>query len=564
MRKDLNKKIKYFFSESFRARTIEEYSAVFLRGLKANKLSLSDGAPKSRVPWLYLRVLAFGFILFAVVTAAYRLCNGSTDLISTVIYGALFFNVATLVFFYELYPENDLSLLLLLLIVLAGGAVTSAVISLGYEFIYDDPFMSSPWVSLIWTAFWEELVKGAAAVCAVILLKNKNPFYCFLIGFAVGTGYSYLEDLGYIYSYTVGGKYEWAVLMSVGRGLSCAFSHAPWTGLIAWAFVKFEKPYKNFRFYAVTAACMVLHYFADVPFFVEELQFLKGFNLGWLIETAVVASIVSLLFFALKKPVTAGGKAEILVRTNSSVVGNYSHIANVTALVCAVAASAVALIGCSLDIGYKYDYYEIYGDENFIALEQDGKTLKADWEREYDETSENYLQIIIDGGAVRTVQAEEDGDATYYYYYSADENGAKTLTNIAVKTYGSVYYCTTLEIYDGFYYVLSGYPWRVDYIPDDPAEIDDSDEPDEPAEPAEPSEPEDPPALIKTVYYYAVSPVSYSYDTERDCYRVRSEEQSFHGLAEAISLAALTVLISAGGVTAFVILKKKSGKVRYD
>ncbi|MDE6586482.1 MAG: PrsW family intramembrane metalloprotease [Clostridia bacterium] len=559
-------KIKYFVSESVRPRTVKEYSAVFLRGLKANENPLSDKTPRSRVPWLYLRVLAFGFILFAIVLTAFRLCYGATDFMSTIFYGALFFNVATLVFFYELYPESDLSLLLLLLTVLVGGAISNFIISLGYEFIYSDPFMSRPWISLIWTAFSEEFAKGAVAITAVVLLKNKNPFYCFLIGFAVGTGYSYLEDIGYIYNYAGGRHYEWAVLMSIGRGLSCAFSHAPWTGLICWAFAKFKKPFINFRFYAVVLACMVLHYFADIPFFAKGFEFLKGLNFGWLIEAAVVGSIIALQYFALRNPDKGERQTPIPVPQTSLTGGQkFNHAANVTALLCAVAVSAAALVGCALDIGEKYGYDELYGEESFIALVQAGSVIKADWEREYDETAENYIQIIKDGKQVRAVQKEVEEEREYYYYYETVESGEMVLTNIAAKVDGKVYYCEKLLIYEDYYMRLYGYPNRVDYIPDDPPEEPvEPIEPEEPVEPVEPEEPVEPPKLLKTVIYYPVDDFSYSYDIEKGCFLIRQTEPVFHGLTAVIVIPSLIGAISVGGVTATIVLKKKSRKAKND
>ena len=154
-------KLRYFARESVRRRTRWEYGEIFLRGT-AEK----DGGVPS-VPWLYLRVLALGIIIFSVSVLAYRLTHSSIDLLTAILYGAIPFNAAVLVFFYELYPERDLNIFLLIFVAFAGGAVACAGITLGYQYIYDDPFMQNPWVSLLWTGFWEELIKGAVAVSAV-------------------------------------------------------------------------------------------------------------------------------------------------------------------------------------------------------------------------------------------------------------------------------------------------------------------------------------------------------------------------------------------------------------
>ena len=180
-------KIKYFLKESLRPRTLEDYKEFFSRGMKNG-----DGEVP-QIPWLYLRALLLGFLLFSITVLNYRLSRGSVDYMTTIAVGGLCVNIPVLVFFFELYTKRDLSIFLLLLTVLIGGVLSVFFITLGYEYIYSDTFNQIPWVSILWTGFWEELCKGAVAIAAVALLKKKNPFVCFLNGYAVGTDYTVFE-----------------------------------------------------------------------------------------------------------------------------------------------------------------------------------------------------------------------------------------------------------------------------------------------------------------------------------------------------------------------------------
>ena len=542
-------KLRYFARESVRRRTRGEYGEIFLRGT-AEK----DGGVPS-VPWLYLRVLAVGIIIFSVSVLAYRLTHSSIDLLTAILYGAIPFNAAVLVFFYELYPERDLNIFLLIFVAFAGGAVACAGITLGYQYIYDDPFMQNPWVSLLWTGFWEELIKGAVAVSAVAVLKKKNPFCCFLVGFAVGSGFSFLEDMSYIYSYARGYGTNWLVLMPIGRGLSCAFSHAPWTGIICFAYAKFKRPFLNFRFYGTVLAVMILHYLADVPFFAEEVAFLQGLNFGWLMEAFVVVAIVLLQYFALKSCYKKQPEqTEIPLHSETPVAEKYAHAANVTGLVCSLALSAVILIGCALNIGNTWKYVEFHTDGEFISYMQGGRSFIADWTREYDVNSGDYFQYFFEGVKKRAVQREADGDIEYFYFYELDEEGNFRLNNIGVKVGGEVLYCNRIIVYEDNYLERRNIIPAIDYIPVDKEES----VPDDPSEPENPDNPIVLPEPLRIIDYFSGSYRNFTLNLETQTFKVRTDELYFNGLAAAITLGSLFASTALGGAVAVIILKKKS------
>ncbi len=208
-------RIKFFFKETFRPHSKEEYAEVFTRGLGAN---CSEEVAR-KLPWLYIRVFALNLVLFAITAITFRVARYSADYLTAILFGGLLFNIPLCILFFELYPKRDLSLLKLFAVLVIGGVVSTILITLGYEFIYSTDSEPNAWISTLWVGFWEEFIKGAVAIAAIALLKRKDPLLCFLIGFAVGTGYSFTEDLGYIYSLSRSDGVSWLVLTSVGRGL---------------------------------------------------------------------------------------------------------------------------------------------------------------------------------------------------------------------------------------------------------------------------------------------------------------------------------------------------------
>lgn len=553
MENSFKSSLAFFLRESFRPRTKEEYKAVFKCGVSF------DRRP---VPWLYLRVLAAGFILFAVSVLINRLCDYSSAFTMAVALGGLFANVPLLIFFYELNPRRDISFLTLSALAVVGGVLSSALTLVGYEFIYGGN--DNPWVSYLWTGFLEELAKMAAALPVIIILRKKNPFACFLIGIAVGTGYSVFEDFGYIYAY--GGNYlsgdTWVVLMSVGRGFSCFCSHAPWTGVICWAFAAFKKPWLNVRFYGVVVASMLLHYLADVPFYADGFRFLEGFNAGWAIEAFVVAGIVVMVVLMLRRSYAELGcvkrteeeRAKIPLARKSKL----SHAGNVTAVLCAVFVSAATCAGCALQFEEKSLVSYFGSDGEFISFIQNEKSLSADWARLYDGAAADYSQFIENGELKSATQKVAAGGYDYYYVYVFGESAE--LSAVGVKIDGKVHYCRRMTIYsDGSKTVYYGYPPNYEPVGDDPAP------PPEPVDPPEePSEPVDPPEVVKTVEYFHLAEAGVNYDSESGRFKVIEKVPAVAPYAIALALGVASAVVAAGGTAAVIILKIKSGRKNDD
>jgi len=544
----VSEKIKYFFKETFRPHSKEEYADFFTRGMS------SDEGISRKLPWFYIRVFALNLFIFAVAVLVFRLARYSSDYITAIIFGGLLFNIPLFVFFFELYPKRDFSFLKLLAVLIVGGAVSTALITLGYRFIYSTSDEPNAWISTLWVGFWEELVKGAVAIATAIILKKKNPFLCFLIGFAVGTGYSFFEDLGYIYSLSRSHGTALLVLTSIGRGLSCVCSHAPWTAMICWGFAKFKKPFLNFRFYGVVIGMMALHYFADVPFFDENLDILRGVTVGWAIEAGVVIAIFIAVFFALKnafKEIYADGKPEYPQAEPLNKRAKLSQTANVTAVLCAAALSVFTFAGCSMTVGERVVYEKIYDDAEFIEYVQDGTPLRADLKRKFEEEGEIYSEFISEGKRLGATQKVKEGEYDYFYVYKFDGNGTSALESVGVRVNDSLCYLRQFIIFEDMYYSYYGYPDSYEPVDGSLWGVEEGDD-----QPPEAEQPEEKP--VKVVSFFNVNGVSCSYSVEEKCYLVGTGETEFAGLAGIIALSVLSGVTVIGGSATYITLKIKA------
>lgn len=553
-KKPAKERIKYFFKETFRPHSKDEYAEVFLRGLGSN---CSEEVAR-KLPWLYIRVFALNLALFALAAFVFRIASYTADYLTAILFGGLLFNIPLFVFFFELYPKRDLSLLKLVAVLIIGGVISTVLVTLGYEFIYSTDGEPNAWISTLWVGFWEELIKGAVAIVAFVLLKKRDPLCCFLIGFAVGTGYSFTEDLGYIYSLSRSDGISWLVLTSVGRGLSCVCSHAPWTAMIGWAYAKFKKPFINFRFYGIAVSMMALHYFADVPFFDDNLNILRGVTVGWAIEAAVVAAILLAVFFVLKgyfKSLYAAEKPELPQYVPLTKRAKLSQAANITAVLCASLLSVLAFAGCCIKVGNRLVYDKIYADEEFISYVQKNLPFNYNLKREYDGAGDDYSQFVSEGnvlGATQKVVDEETGYEYFYVYTFDNKDKTPVLQSVGVKLEGELFYLRQIVVFEDYYYTYYGYP--TDYPP---VSFEDENE-DGGEEGGEEEEPAEEPKPVKVVSFFNIEGANCGYSLEEGCFEINNGKTEFVGLAGIIALSALAGATLIGGSAAFITLKIKA------
>ena len=525
-------KIKRFFKETFRAHTRQEYKDFFVRS--------GDGEYKT-YPFMWLRVLVLELIIFAIVLIVSEFTGYDTFWSYAVLTGGMLINIPLFILVYELYPSCDVGFLKYFIAFFVGGAV-AIVLSLLVYYAYRP---SNEWLSALWTGFVEEFFKAVPAIVFILVYRNKNPLFGFLIGAAVGAGVSVIEDMYYIHDSAGawgfwGNNWQSLIEVSVGRGLSAGCTHTLWTALIGWAFCKFKKPLINFRFYLVAILCVALHFVWDLPL-----------DIWWVSELVYIGcAVVGLAFVVvlLKKEraaVFGGGKviqAEQLaveevaaadaVAVKSSAFG-LSHIANIVAAVCLSVISVFIIGVCYSDWGFT-SYQNIYFESipELYDYVQDGLPIDADeiLKREYDESvkfEENYAYAYENGERVSATQTvnETKGEYEFEYFYGYvfrydEENDVRTpeLDYVYMNVNGIKYRQHTLYNYNG----------------------------------------------DKLVYFTKEDP-DIGYDDGKDQYYVTEYcDEYYDGLAGTVVVGSAIGLVLIGGIVAVTTLKIKARRLKND
>lgn len=173
-------RITYMFRETFRAHSKEEYREFLTRGLGDSK-----GGLTGTYPWLYVRIFFILFILFTVNTVILRFTGNTLYVPTVTLLGGITFTIPFMVFLFEIYPKRDLSVLKLFGILVLGGTAAGVLTQIGYALID----ISNPWYSALISGLVEEVSKAIVAVAAIMIMRNKNSYACFLIAAAVGAGF---------------------------------------------------------------------------------------------------------------------------------------------------------------------------------------------------------------------------------------------------------------------------------------------------------------------------------------------------------------------------------------
>ena len=408
-----------FAYETFRPHSKKEYAELFARG--------NGGEEGTPYPWFYARVLLFSLLIFTLLCLSYSLSN--INFIAVAVVGGVFADLTFIVLLYELYPKRDLSLMIPVLVLFVGGLLSSVFA----EILYGIAGFGAPFADQAWTAFVEETSKVLATIIILLVLKNRNPFYCFIIGAAVGGGFSAFENMWYIY----GEGFMWNGLseaMQTGllRALGTPFSHAAWAGAFGWA-ISGDKPWRRWQPYAVYAFNFTMHFFVNFPL----MTLFSGWK-GYPISAVTgILSFVFIIFLIAKcrrelsSPAVINDLSEMrtYLKINSEDKGysggnykiaRFEFIANALAAA-AIFCFSVMLLGPTCVYGGRTNFKEYrYKDlQTCIDIAQSGLTFAPDFEREYVEysdPSENYAYTWANGQLTYVVQREQYGE--YFYRYS--------------------------------------------------------------------------------------------------------------------------------------------------
>lgn len=410
-----------FAYETFRTRSGSDYSEIFTRGRG------EEG--KSPYPWLYARVFLCCFLLFCFVCLAYSVSE--LNFPEAIVTGGVLLDITFIVLLFELYPGRDMPLILPLSVFFVGGALASALSNLLYGILN----VSQPYAEEAWISFNEETCKAAVTVALVVLLGKRNPFYCFIIGAAVGGGFSAYENMWFMYTdgfYYMNGL-SMAMQSALWRALGTPFSHAAWAGLFGWA-LSFSKPWKNIRCYGVYLFNLVMHFFVDFPL-MQEFAGWKGYP---------ISAISGLLTFAFMLCVLVrlrGGKrpqgGEYVVRyprINCEALpeekrwsADYGILKNACGWLFLFLAGLTSLGPTCVFGGYSsYRTVEFQDWNSCLNALHGGRYIEFDPARPYEELDDislNYSYTVQEGELFGVVQREQFGDyfVLYSYEYETSE-----------------------------------------------------------------------------------------------------------------------------------------------
>lgn len=437
--------LQKFAYETFRPRTREDYDELFTRG--------RDEQTPAPYPWFYARVLLASFLIFSFSAIGYSMSRLGFPAVMYA--GGIMADLTFIVFLAELYPKRDLPLLTPLAALFVGGIVSSGIIYIFYGILS----VRAPYASQAWTAFVEETGKAVTVIALLAILKKRNPFFCFIIGAAVGGGYSAFENMWYMYS---GGLVAAAgpsngIFTALIRALGTPFSHAAWSGLFGWS-LSGDKPYKKWQPYVIFAFNYAMHFFVNFPL----MSAYKGWN-GYLISAFTGILTLALMIFVLatcKKqhhvtpvlPNLLHGYAHTVKVNNKSASWGTERLgftANLLAA-CALTALGFAMLGPTCVFGGYTNHRTYYYDDVQSALlaAEGGRLFLPDFQRpyvQYDNPDENFYYSVQEGKMVTVIQKQQYGDYFYRFQYGntkyvlTADSGGNFVTYLTYLPEGAVY-----------------------------------------------------------------------------------------------------------------------------
>lgn len=408
-------KISYYFRQTFRRHTGEEYSELLTRGFRGEK-----GVNKV-YPWAYIRVFTLLFILYAVFILIVRFT--SNELFTPTINAAasIMFSFSFLVFLYELYPNRDLSIMAVVLALLIGGAGANVITQILYSLFA----AQNKWMQAVYAGFFEEIPKAVATVAVIVVSRKRSPFAGFLFGAAVGCGFSITEDMGYVFVEIS----ELPVLnltaiinVSVSRGLSAFCTHILWTGAVGWVFNLRNKWLSKLAFYLVLLLSCGLHIAWDLPLGTLALSFVCA---GC--AAVALSELIFIVWRERKKVFTEEEHAyppyytEDADSTNQSVPEYWTHASHLTIAIAVFLMAVIAVIYCSIPFRETYSTQSFGDSESFISFMQDDIVLGVDENRAYDKNDSQNDEVsgeyIVQSERETVIKDGKEIDVVYDYMY---------------------------------------------------------------------------------------------------------------------------------------------------
>lgn len=231
---------KFLFKNVFKKRTREECETTLTQGMFKNKMNHSVIGIEA--PWLYMRL--FFFMLLCSGIALVLALIGSP--MPFVIIGGLFSVMPLMMFLFESNFARNMSIVDVGKMFMIGG-LCSVGITFVTSFIYPSNDVVS---SVVLAPLFEEIFKAALVVIFVAKMKPTNMLTGLLIGFSVGAGFSFFENMHYAFNIAIQGALEGDIFIAkagpiiniIMRTTDDLFmGHHYWTAIFGGIYVLFKK-----------------------------------------------------------------------------------------------------------------------------------------------------------------------------------------------------------------------------------------------------------------------------------------------------------------------------------
>lgn len=422
-----------FFRQTFRSHTGDEYSELLTRGMRG------DGGVNKKYPWAYIRLFALIVILFAIYLLIVRFTSNELLTPTIMTLGSISVSLSFLIFLYELYPKKDLSIMLVCLAMLIGGALSTIITQVLFNVFTTD----SKWLFSVFVGFFEELPKAISTVLILVVTRKNSPLAGFIIGAAVGCGFSIVEDMGYIFVMSN----EMPVMnlttiieVAVGRGATALCTHILWTAAIGWAYCHFSRHLANVAFYLITLLSCGLHICWDLPLDSLPLAFIY-------VACGVIACVECLLIlhFERRKVFNENPLPNVGLYVNENAVNQlakqdnlkersldksnpkyWRHWGLFSVALGTFLMAVISIIYCSIPFRETYGTETFYSPESFVDYMQNGLDFDVEEYRAYNaHDTANDVPETVGNRLTRVTQRVTDKNnenIVYNYKYTVSHD----------------------------------------------------------------------------------------------------------------------------------------------
>lgn len=215
---------KFLFKGVFKKRSKEEFENSITQGMFCNKTN--HPVLGLQAPWMYLYAFIFMIACMGVTFLGALLNFGAPFIFVT----ALVSTLPLLVFLFESNFSRDMSIVSVFAIFMLGGICCYLIVALISHCYPTDAGV----IGVVLAPFVEEIIKAIFVTIFIAKYKPKNILTGLLIGFAIGAGFSFFENLHYaLASFSGDGKLEYIWIILLRSFFDFVIGHHYWTAIFA-------------------------------------------------------------------------------------------------------------------------------------------------------------------------------------------------------------------------------------------------------------------------------------------------------------------------------------------